>query len=62
MNEDDRKRLDSIESKVDDIKDNHLTHIYEVLGGLKGRWTIMIPLMVGIFLAIIGLYALIIRM
>ncbi len=32
MNAEDRKRLDEFEVKIDAIKDNHLTHIYEVLG------------------------------
>ena len=61
MNQDENKRLDRIESKVDDIRDNHLPHIYEVLGKLNGKWSVMIPLIICILGLIAGLYVLFIK-
>jgi len=59
MNTDDRIRLDRMEKKVDDIKDNHLPHIYEVLGKLTGKLTVIIPLIIMILALIGGLYVVI---
>jgi len=61
MNQDDRHRLDGLEKKIDDIRDNHLAHIYERLGQLNGRWSILIPLSICILGSIIGLYMLLLR-
>ena len=56
MNNHDRERLGKLEKKIDDIRDNHLSQIWRELGSLKGRWTIMIPLIVLMLGLIIGLY------
>jgi len=48
-----------MEKKVDDIKDNHLPHIYEVLGKLTGKLTVIIPLIIMILALIGGLYVVI---
>ena len=56
MNTDARTRLDQIDKKVDEIKDNHLPHIYEVLGKLTGKMSVLIPLVLGILALIGGLY------
>ena len=56
MNAEDRKRLDEFEVKIDAIKDNHLTHIYEVLGKLTGKMTVLIPLVLAVLALVGGLY------
>jgi len=61
MNQQDRQRLDRLEAKVDDIRDNHIAHIYERLGSLTGKMSILIPLIIAIMGLIGGLYAILIR-
>ena len=59
MNKDDRESLERLEGKVDDIKDNHLTHIYERLGFLSGSLgfikTTNIAIIAGIFVLIVAI-------
>ena len=45
-----------VEDKIDQIMSNHLFHIYETLGALKGRWKVTIPVLVLLLGLTIGLY------
>lgn len=60
MNEKDRQKLDEIEDKIDDIRINHLVHIYEVIGRLSGKMSVLIPLVIALIALIAGLYVLLI--
>jgi hypothetical protein len=56
MNQFDKDRLDRLEGKVDDIKDNHLSHIYDAIGNLNGKLWVLIPIVLSLVGLIIGLY------
>ena len=53
MNADDKTRLDHIEQKLDDIKDNHLTHIYKALGECMGTLKVLCPLSIGVAVGVV---------
>ena len=48
------KKITGVEEKIDEIRDNHLPHIYERLGALSGAQRVLLGLSIATFVTVVG--------